>query len=202
MESFKSFIAESKDGVGLTVFDIDDTLFRTYALIKVVKGGKEVRSLTNQDYNSYKLKAGESYDFGQFKDAENFRKTSIPITKMVNKAKAIITNANKAGSKVIIMTARADFDNKKVFLQTFKDHGIDLSGVYIERAGNLGGGNSSAKNKRFLFHKYLKSGKYSRVRFFDDAISNITMFKSLQKHYKDISFEAYHVQHDGSIRKV
>jgi hypothetical protein len=202
MKSFRTFILEAKEGIGLTVFDIDDTLFHTFAMIKVMKDGKEVESLTNQEFNVYKLKPGETFDFGQFKDAANFRKTSKPIDKMVNKAKAIIANATKAGSKVIIMTARADFDDKKTFLQTFKDHGIDVSNVYIERAGNLGAKNSSAKNKRFLFHKYLRGGKFARVRFYDDALSNITMFKSLQKRYPDISFEAYHVQHDGSIRKV
>lgn len=202
MKTFYSFITEAKEGQGLTVFDIDDTLFHTFAKIKVMKDGKEVKQLTNQEFNTYKLKPGESFDFGQFKDAANFRKTSKPIISMIKKARAIISNANKAGSKVIIMTARADFDNKKEFLQTFRDHGIDIDSVYVERAGNFGSGNSSAKNKRFLFHKYLRSGDYARVRFFDDALSNITMFKSLQKRYPDISFEAYHVQSDGSIRKV
>jgi hypothetical protein len=202
MKSFRTFILEAKEGIGLTVFDIDDTLFHTFAKIKVMKDGKEVESLTNQEFNVYKLKDGETFDFGQFKDAENFRKTSKPITKMINKANAIIANANKAGSKVIIMTARADFDNKETFLQTFKDHGMDISNVYVERAGNFGSKNSSAKNKRFLFHKYLRGGKFARVRFFDDAMSNITMFKALEKQYPDISFEAYHVQPDGSLRKV
>lgn len=202
MKSFYSFITEAANGKGLTVFDIDDTLFHTFAMIKLMKDGKEIKQLTNQEFNTYKLKPGESFDFGQFKDAATFRKTSKPIIKMVSKARAIISNANKAGSKVIIMTARADFNDKNEFLQTFKDHGIDISKVYVERAGNFGSGNSSAKNKRFLFHKYLRSGNYARVRFFDDALSNITMFKSLQKHYPDISFEAYHVQPDGSIRKV
>jgi len=202
MKSFRTFILEAKEGIGLTVFDIDDTLFHTFAKIKVMKDGKEVESLTNQEFNVYKLKDGEKFDFGQFKDAENFRKTSKPITKMINKANAIIANANKAGSKVIIMTARADFDDKETFLQTFKDHGMDISNVYIERSGNFGSNNSSAKNKRFLFHKYLRGGKFARVRFFDDALSNITMFKALEKQYPNISFEAYHVQDDGSVRKV
>ena len=192
MYSFKTFITEAKEGVGLTVFDIDDTLFHTFAMIKVMKDGKEVKSLTNQEYNVYKLKPGETFDFGEFKNADNFRKTSKPITKMIQKAKAIISNANKAGSKVIIMTARADFDNKKVFVQTFKDHGLDISNVYIERAGNFGSKNSSAKNKRFLFHKYLRGGKYARVRFFDDALSNICELGSLDTAH--LVYPIYRVQ--------
>ena len=200
--SFKSFIVEAKAGIGLTVFDIDDTLFHTFATVKIVKDNKIIKSLTNQEYNVYKLKAGEIFDFGEFASADTFRKTSKPITRMLNKAKAIIKNAEAAGSKVIIMTARANFDDKKTFLQTFKDHGLNINNVYIERAGNLGAKNSSAKNKRFLFHKYLRGGKFARVRFFDDAISNIIMFKSLEKQYPLTSFEAYHVQSDGSVKKV
>jgi hypothetical protein len=200
--SFKSFIVEAKPGIGLTVFDIDDTLFHTFATVKIVKDNKIIKSLTNQEYNVYKLKAGEIFDFGEFSSADTFRKTSKPITRMLNKAKAIIKNAEAAGSKVIIMTARANFDDKKTFLQTFKDHGLNINNVYIERAGNLGAKNSSAKNKRFLFHKYLRGGKFARVRFFDDAISNIIMFKSLEKQYPLTSFEAYHVQSDGSVKKV
>jgi len=200
MKSFNEYIVEKSDGRGLTVFDIDETLFRTTAMIKVMKDGKVIKSLNNQEYNEYKLKDGESFDYGEFRDAKHFRKTSTPIGKMIEKAKAIIKNAVAAGSKVIIITARADFDDKKIFLQTFRDHGINIDNVYVERAGNLNLG-SSAKNKRILFHKYLKTGRYSRVRFFDDARSNITMFKSLEKDYPQIKFEAYLVDHSGNIKR-
>lgn len=201
MLSFRSFIAEQSRGKGLTIFDIDETLFQTKARVKVMKDGKVVRTLDNQEYNTYKLKDGESYDYGEFRSAEVFQNTSVPISKMIQKAKAIIRNATGAGSRVIIVTARADFDDKKKFLDTFRKHGIDIDKVYVERAGNLNLG-SSAKNKRFIFHKYLRGGKYERVRFFDDAMSNITMFKAMAKKYPDVSFEAYHVDHDGSVRKV
>jgi hypothetical protein len=201
MLTFKQYLDEETRKPGLTVFDIDETLFKTRALVKVVKDGKVVRSLDNQEYNTYKLQPGEKYDYGEFKDAKVFHDTSIPIWSMIKKARAIINNAVNAGSKVIIVTARSDFDDKKKFLDTFRRYGIDIDNVYVERAGNLGLG-SSAKNKRFVFHKYLRSGKFARVRFFDDAMSNITSFKALAKQYPDVNFEAYHVQHDGSIKKV
>lgn len=201
MLKFKSFITEQTRGKGLTVFDIDETLFQTKAMVKIMKDGKVVRSIDNQEYNSYKLKPGESYDYGEFKNAEVFQNTSVPIMKMIQKAKAIIANATKTGSKVIIVTARGNFDDKKKFLDTFRRYGIDIDNVYVERAGALNLG-SSAKNKRFIFHKYLRGGKYERIRFFDDAMSNLTMFKALRKKYPNVSFEAYHVKHDGSVKKV
>lgn len=201
MLSFRNFIEEQARSKGLTIFDIDETLFKTRALVKVIKDGKVVRSLDNQEYNTYKLQPGESFDYGEFRNAKVFHDTSIPIWSMIKKAKAIINNAVNAGSKVIIVTARSDFDDKKKFLDTFRRYGIDIDNVYVERSGNLNLG-SSAKNKRFIFHKYLRSGKFERVRFFDDAVSNITMFKALAKQYPDISFEAHLVQHDGSVKKV
>lgn len=201
MLSFRSYFTEQTGNKGLTVFDIDETLFQTKALINVVKNGKIIKKLTNQEYNTYKLKPGEEYDYGEFRNAEVFHDTSIPIWSMIRKANAIIKKATAKESKVIIITARTDFDDKKKFLDTFRRYGMDIDKVYVERAGNLGLG-SSAKNKRFIFHKYLKSGRYSRVRFFDDAMSNLVMFKSLAKKYPDVSFEAFHVKHDGSIKKV
>jgi FMN phosphatase YigB (HAD superfamily) len=202
MLSFKSFIREQKSrGKGLTIFDIDETLFHTKALVKVVKDGNVVRTLNNQEYNTYKLQPGEKYDFDEFRSADIFYNTSIPIWPMVKKAISIIKNATNAGSKVVIITARANFDDKKKFLDTFRRYGIDIDKVYVERSGNLNLG-SSAKNKRFIIHKYLKSGKYERVRFYDDDMSNLIMFKALEKQYPNISFEAYHVQHDGSVRRI
>jgi hypothetical protein len=51
---FKEFV-----GTGtLTIFDIDETLFHTYAKVAVVKDGNLVRMLDNQEFNTYKRKKG------------------------------------------------------------------------------------------------------------------------------------------------
>ncbi len=55
---FKEFI-----GTGtLTIFDIDETLFHTKAKVAVVKDGRVVRMLDNQEFNTYKRKPGEEYE--------------------------------------------------------------------------------------------------------------------------------------------
>jgi len=201
MQSFRTYLTEKTNSPGLTVFDIDDTLFKTKAQVKVIdKDGKVVKVLQSKEYNTHKLKPGEKFDYGEFKDAKNFAKTSVPMKKMIDKAKQIIQRASAKGSKVIIITARADFDNKKVFLDTFRKAGIDIDKVYVERAGNLNLG-SSAKNKKFIFHKYLSGDKYARVRFFDDDVSNLRMFNALKKKYPNVDFNAYRVSDDGSVKK-
>ena len=95
MKSFSEYL-EERSGIGLTIFDIDETMFKTKAKVKVMKDGKLVKSLDNQQFNKYKLKKGESFDFGQFRSAEIFNKTSTPIARMINTVKVILKNATKA----------------------------------------------------------------------------------------------------------
>ena len=200
MKNFKTFLSEA-EGKGLTIFDIDETMFITKAKVKVVKNGKVIKKLDNQEFNTYKKKAGEEFDFGEFKDAKVFNRTSTPIARMINKVKAILKNAVRKGSRVIIVTARPNFDNKKLFLDTFRKQGIDIDKIYVERAGNLGGG-PAADNKRVIFKKYLDQKIYKRIRLFDDAMSNLKMFLSLQKDYPDVSFEAFLAKPNGSVSRV
>jgi hypothetical protein len=183
-----------KSGIGLTIFDIDDTLMHTTAKIKVVKNRQVIKTLTNQEFNTYELQPGEEFDFGEFRDAEKFNKESVPIGRMIAKLKAILANAGD--SKVIMLTARADFDNKEKFLNTFNKLGIDMSQVHVHRAGNLG--ISPAKAKVVWVKKYLDLGIYKRVRLYDDSISNLKAFNALMDKYPDVEFKAYYVHPNGS----
>ena len=200
MVKFKHFLEEAQ-GKGLTIFDIDETMFETKAKVKVIKDGKVIKKLDNQEFNNYKLKSGEEFDFGEFRNAQVFNKTSTPIARMINKVKAILKNATRKGSKVIIVTARPNFDNKKVFLNTFRKQGIDIDNIYVERAGNLGSG-PAAENKKVIFKKYLDQKVYKRIRLFDDAKSNLKAFLSLQQDYPGISFEAFLAKPTGSVSRV
>jgi hypothetical protein len=194
---FKEFIGSGT----LTIFDIDETLFHTKAKVAVVKDGKVVRMLDNQEFNTYKRKAGEEYDFREFKSAEVFRKTSTPIVNMIAKAKAIVKAKNNPASRAIIVTARADFDDKKMFLQTFRDHGLPIDQMHVERSGNLGI-DSPAEAKKVVFRKYLNTKNYTKTRLYDDAMSNIKAFLELQEEYPNIEFEAQFVKADGSIKRI
>jgi hypothetical protein len=201
MENFLKYLEEAT-GKGLTMFDVDETMFKTKAKVKVVnKNGKVVKKLDNQQFNLYKKKAGEEFDYGEFKNAEVFNRTSTPIARMINKVKVILKNAVRKGSKVIIVTARPNFDDKELFLDTFRNQGIDIDKIYVERAGNLGGG-PAADNKKVIFRKYLDQKIYKRIRLFDDAKSNLKAFLSLQKDYPDVSFEAFLAKPNGSVSRV
>ena len=197
--NFEQYLAESNKG--LTIFDIDDTMFTTDARVQVKAGNKIVKVLTPQEFNKYKLKKGEYYDYGQFKSSKIFYKTAIPIGRMIAKAKAIIKNATRAGSKVIIVTARADMDDRDLFIRTFEENGIPMDKVYVERAGNMSN-KSSAAAKQIIFRKYLKTEKYARIRLFDDHMENLTALLDLKREFPHVSFEAYLVNKEGKVKKI
>ncbi len=187
-------------GAALTVFDIDETLFHTAAKILVIKDGEVVKELDNRQFNTYVLQDGESFDFKQFTDAQFFHDTSIPIDTMWKRAKSTLDSiGRRPGSRVIIVTARSDFDDKDTFLNTFRKHGLDIDKIHVHRAGNLNMPSAAAKKK--VIGQYLATGKFDMVRLFDDAESNLRSFLSLKEEFPEISFKAYMVLDDGSIRE-
>lgn len=172
-------------GNAISFIDIDETTFNTYAKIGVMKDGKRIKSLSNQEFNTYNLQNGESFNFDEFTDSELFNKTSKPIEEMVKKIKKLIECIKLHGKpeKVIFLTARSDFDNKELFLKTFREYGIDVDipNVYIERSGNLKDIKSVSERKKVTILKYLKTGEFSAVRMYDDDNKNLITFSELGK---------------------
>jgi hypothetical protein len=203
MKRLREYIKEQENKGSLTVFDIDDTLFHTTAQIAVVKDGVVLKKLTNQEYNTYTLKAGEKFDYSEFHDADKFYKESKPIGRMLAKAKAILTNSLRNPlSKVIIVTARSNFDNKEKFLQTFRKYGFDIDKVRVERAGNIGDIEVPAIKKYIIINNYIQDGTYGKVRLFDDSMANLKVFLKLKEKFPQIEFEAWFANSDGSVKRI
>lgn len=192
-------IREDDAGAALTIFDIDDTLMRTTATVVVKKSDGTEQTLSSAEFNNYKLQPGESFDFGQFKDAKLFRATSRPIENLWRTAQETLANiGHRLNSRVVIVTARGDMDDKNEFLKAFEDHGLDMSKIHVFRAGNLDKG-SSAENKKVIIRKLLKNGQFDQVRLFDDHLANLHAFLTLKQEFPDITFEAYPVGKSGNI---
>jgi hypothetical protein len=204
MRSFSEYLSEQatfNDG-SLTIFDIDETLFHTTAQIAVKKGGKVVKSLSNSEFNTYMLTPGESFDFSEFRSADKFAE-SKPIGRMIEKAKAISKGiAQKPLSRIIILTARADFDNKEKFLDVFRNHGLDMSKIRVERAGNILSDHDVATKKYMIIYNYLNTRQFSKVRLFDDSMENLKVFLKLSARFPTVKFEAYYAKPDGSIKTI
>ena len=202
MKVFKEYIVEDK---GLHVFDIDETLFKTNAKIHVRdKSGKLLKTLTNQEFNDHKLQTGQHYDFSEFRNARKFHDESEPIDPMIDKLNAIHNNikAGNHSSKIIMNTARADFDDKDTVLKKFRKHGIDVDNTHIHRAGNVPGNDSSAEKKNVVLRKHLNTGNYDHVHMYDDSKTNLEQFLKLQKEYPKVKFQAHHVSHQGRTKRL
>ena len=171
------------NGNPISFIDIDETTMHTFAKVNVMKDGKVVKSLDNQEFNTHELGDGETYNFDNFRDAKYFNQTSKPIEKTINRIKNIIQSIkdNKKQEKVIFLTARADFDNKEVFLDTFRNFGIDVDipNVHIERSGNLTDIKNVADRKKYVILKYLKTGLYTNAKMYDDDKKNLETFEEL-----------------------
>ena len=149
MKSFKQYLEEQQSQGTLHVADIDDTLFHTTAKVGVKDPtGKVVQRLSNSEFNDHKLPTGHSYDFGEFRDAQKFHDESKPIPSMISKINRIQANIKKhPNSRVIINTARDNFDNKDTFLDTFRNQGMDIDKIHVHRAGSIPGEELPADKK-------------------------------------------------------
>ena len=177
----------------LVVFDIDDTLVNTQTKVHVIKDGKIVKSLNSHDFTHYKLQPGESFDFEDFRNAREFFEKSKPIIPMMRQLKQDIAT----GNKVVMVTARADFDDKELFLDTFRKYGVDIDKVHVYRAGNSKQG-TTEERKKAIIKNLLDKDDYSKAIMYDDAKPNLHTFIELKQDHPRTKFYAWHVSPEGA----
>jgi len=177
----------------LVIFDIDDTLVHTQTKVHVVKDGQITYSLNSHEFTHYKLQPGESFDFGDFANAREFFEKSKPIIPMINQLKHDIAT----GNDVTMVTARADFNDRELFLDTFRKYGVDMSRVHVHRAGNITIKAPTEDKKAIIIRSLLKKASYTKAIMYDDSIPNLKAFIDLKKEYPQTKFYAWHVSLDG-----
>ncbi len=177
----------------LVIFDIDDTLVHTQTRVHVIKNGQAIKSLNSHDFTHYRLEPGETFDFGDFTDAKEFFEKSRPIIPMMNQLKQDIAT----GNKVVMVTARSDFDDKELFLDTFRKYGVDMDRVHVYRAGNITDRIATEKKKKLIIRELLKKDYYTKAIMYDDAEPNLQAFVSLKNEFPHTRFYAWHVTREG-----
>lgn len=200
MKSFR----DVSELAGITFVDIDETLMYTSAKILVKKNGETIKELSNSEYNTYKLGKEEAFDFSQFRDSQFFRETSVPNKNMIDKVNEIVrrielSNRGSKFSEVHMLTARGKFKKMQPFFDTFRDHGMKIDEVGFIPVGDTDEAPASAKQR--VIRDYLKSGKFGRVRLYDDSKTNLKAFLDLQKEFPEIVFMAYWIDHSGKSKK-
>jgi len=177
----------------LVIFDIDDTLVTTNTRVGVVRNGKTVKTLDSHEFTLYKKQPGEEFDFGAFRDAEDFFKHAQPIAPMIEQLK----NDIATGNKVVMVTARSDFNNKEIFLKTFEQWHIDMNKVHVYRAGNDQDPVPIDEKKARIIRRLLTGYPYNKAIMYDDSKPNLESFLKLHQEYPDIRFYAWHVDRSG-----
>lgn len=180
----------------LSIWDIDDTLFVSpKTFIYVVKNNSIIRKLTTEQFNGYRLSIGEKFDFFEFRDANLFFNTAKPLSANLSKAKKALESKN---TFVLVLTARADFNDRDLFLKKFEAYGLNMSSpnIHVVRSGNLGMG--TAEGKKEVLNSVLGTGKFRTADMYDDDSRNLDAFMSLQ--VKNIKLSSYIVK-QGHISK-
>ncbi|RLI47197.1 hypothetical protein DRO61_08180, partial [Candidatus Bathyarchaeota archaeon] len=158
------------------VFDFDDTLATTKARIKVTEDGQVMHRLTPQEFNTYKLRDEESFDFSDFDNpkfvlgAKKYKMWK-PFANIDN----AITKGNDT-SKLYILTARGS-NVKDAMMKFFKKNGIkNLDPENIYTVKDMENGSTAAKKKLVL--RGISNKHKGKVTFYDDNEDNINAAKS------------------------
>jgi len=183
----------------LSFWDIDDTIFRTRARVNVMRGKRVVRALSNAEYNSYRLGPGETFDYGQFRNAAFFRATSEAISGSLERVKKQLRASN---TMVVLLTARASFDSNRLFKDALLDHSLRVNApnLRLELSGNLKRG-TVEERKAYIIRKFIGRFSPSVVSIYDDHAPNVNILDELAKEFTSIEFRK-HLVVNGRIRRV
>ena len=159
----------------LVIFDLDDTLVKTDAKIKIIshKTKRIIAELTPKAFNSFKQKSGHILNFEDFDDPEILRQGKL-IHSIFSKLKYYY----KKGIPVSIVTARSSSDIVREF---FLDNGIDIHPDLViainDPLSNLDG--NIAERKQQAIKNLIDAG-YTDLIFFDDNEDNLRLAKYLE----------------------
>lgn len=178
---------KGKKSARLVVFDLDDTLIISVAMIQVldVKTGKILRSLTPSEFNFFKPTKKTSFSFSEFEDLEILKKSKF-IVEILNK----LLTFYKSGVHVSILTARSNSDMIRKF---FLLNGIDIHPelCIAVNDGRYGFTGNIAQRKKEALHGLVDQG-YSDFIFFDDNQENLDLAKEIEKE-KDVKVKTVKV---------
>jgi len=186
----------------ISFFDIDETVFNTFAqvIVRDKSTNKIIRKLNNDEFNSYKLKDNEEYDYSEFKDAKLFKATSKVINGTMREVKRQFSDKN---TMIVFLTARQDMNSNATFKDTFRAHGIKVNDkrIRFELVGNLKKG-TIPQRKEYVIRKFLNKFKKAKdVRIYDDHKENINILDKVAKDFPNINFQKFLVK-NGVIKSA
>lgn len=177
-EYIKQLLGETSNEKTLRIFDFDDTLVVTDAVIRVVNNDT-MFELTPSEFAIYDKKKGDVFDYSQFDVLVNPRPVLWTLKMLHNAYK-------KHGAEaLVVLSARTLSKPIKAFMKT-----IGLSDVSVVA---LNDPDPTAKVKWIT--KRIKKDELEFVEFFDDSIKNIDAVKRLNDTFPQTKIVVRHVMH-------
>lgn len=162
-------------GNRLIIFDLDDTLIKTDARIKILDRNtrKILGDLTPEEFNEFEQKPNHVLNFDDFECPEILR-TGRFIHSIFNKLKSYY----KKGVPVSIVTARSSSSLVRDF---FLDNGIDIHPDLVIAINDpaFGYEGNIAERKQKAIKDLIDDGFINLV-FFDDNAENLKLAKEVE----------------------
>lgn len=163
----------------IIIFDLDDTLVKTDAKIKILdsKTHRVIRELTPEEFNGFVKKKHHVLNFDDFDSPELLRRGN-----MINEIFHLLKSTYAKKIPVAILTARSDSTMVRDF---FLNYGIDIHPELVIAINDpqFKHKGSIAERKRKAIEELVDSG-YRNLIFFDDNDDNLKLAKSVEG-YKD-----------------
>lgn len=173
----------------LFIFDFDDTLVFSGAVVHITHADGSKESLESHEFATYQEQPGDQFDYSEFD-------TYPPDGKIIKRTfkKMLETISAHGADNVIVLSARGNPAPMEKFLS---DQGLS-SNIQI-----VGVGSSNPQDKASFVEEKLKTGQWSSVEIFEDSIANINAIGSMiSSKYPEISYIKNHIQAEGILRKT
>lgn len=171
----------------LIVFDLDDTLVKTEARVKVLdkKTKKFVRDLTPDEFSKYKEKKKHVLNFDDFDSPSILRQGKI-----IREIFEILEKSYHKKIPVAIVTARSSSEIVRDF---FLENGLDIHPDLVIAVNDpqFGYKGTIAERKKEAIHDLIDFG-FKDLTFFDDNEDNIRLAKEASG-YKKAKVHTIHV---------
>jgi len=171
----------------ICIFDLDDTLVKTDAKIKVYQKetGDLLQSMTPEEFNSYVNLHGHVLDFEDFNDLQ-----ILLGGKLIEKNVKILKECAQK-YPIGMITARSHLMSVLEFIYEKKlPINEDLVFAVNDEKGGFSGNVANRKKQAFI--KLIKKG-FKDFIYYDDNLDNLRAAETLIEEY-DIKMKTHHVQ--------
>jgi hypothetical protein len=169
------------------IFDLDDTLVKTDARIKVFcsKSKKLLHSLTPSDYNYYIRKADHVLNFEDFDDLN-----ILLSGKLIDENIQILKKASQK-HMIGIVTARAHLGSVVHFVQDL-NLPVNQDLIYVVNDPIEGFWGTVSERKKQAFKRMVDQGKKKFI-YYDDSSENLEKVKELEDENPGVEIKTHHV---------